>query len=248
LADQGGNPAYMDKSLPSGQHTSQRYNAELEQLRSSVLSMGGLVERQCAEALEALVKGDEELARSVSGSDDAVNRYELEISAQCIDILARRQPAARDLRMVVSIIRMVANLERIGDEAAKVARMAAKLADDYHEQSYHSEPLHLGKGAQALLHNALDAFARLDVDASIDVIARDEDIDREFKSLTRILVSHMTENPERVKNMLRVNSCARAFERIGDHATNLCEEVIYLVAGSDVRHLDIEEIRERFRS
>ncbi len=238
----------MDKTLPSEEHTSQRYNAELEELRSSVLEMGGLVESQCSEALQALVKGDEKLARAVSKSDYKVNELEVQISAQCIDILARRQPAARDLRMVVSIIRMVANLERIGDEATKVARMALKLADDYDEQSYHSEPLHLGRGAAALLHGALDAFARLDVDASIDIIAQDKDIDREFKSLTRVLMSHMMENPQRVKNMLRVNSCARAFERIGDHAANLCEEVIYLVAGSDVRHQSIEEIRDRFRS
>jgi phosphate transport system protein len=237
----------MENTLQE-QHTSQRYNAELEELRSSVLTMGGLVEQQCRQALEALVKGDEVLARTVARSDHEVNEMELEISAQCTDILARRQPAARDLRMVVAIIRMVANLERIGDEAAKVGRMARKLADGRDRESYCSEPQHLGQGASDMLRGALDAFARLDVDGAIAIIARDPEIDREFKTLTRLLMTHMMEQPQRVKNMLRVNSCARAFERIGDHAVNLCEEVVYLVEGSDVRHLSIEEIRERHSS
>jgi phosphate transport system protein len=238
----------MDNKMISGQHTSQRYNAELEELRSSVLTMGGLVEQQCTQALEALVKGDESLARAVAKSDYQVNELEVKISAQCIDILARRQPAARDLRMVVSVIRMVANLERIGDEATKVGRMALKLADGFDRVSYQSEPVHLGEGASALLRGALDAFARLDVDAAVDIIARDQDIDREFKSLNRLLMSYMMEQPQRVKNILRVHSCARAFERIGDHAANLCEEVIYLVAGSDIRHLSLEEIRQRLQT
>jgi phosphate transport system protein len=235
----------MENIISGGQHTSQSYNAELEALRSSVLAMGGLVEQQCQSAIEALVTGDEELAEEVSKSDYAVNELELEISAQCIDILARRQPAARDLRMVVGIIRMVANLERIGDEAAKVGRIALKLSDNRDKQSYQSEPQHLGEGVTAMLKGSLDAFARLDVDLAIDIIARDKEIDREFKTLTRLLMTHMMEQPQRVKNMLRVNSCARALERVGDHAVNLCEEVIYLVEGSDVRHLSFEEIKRR---
>ncbi len=237
----------MDRTTHVDQHTSQRYSAELEGLRSSVLSMGGLVEELCRQALEALVRGDAELARKTVKADSQVNEMELNISAQCIDILARRQPAARDLRMVVGIIRMVANLERIGDEAAKVASMARKLADDRDRQTYLSEPKHLGDGVSAMLRGALDAFARLDVEAAIDIIARDPEIDREFKTLTRLLMTHMMEQPQRVKNMLRVNSCARALERIGDHAVNLCEEVIYLVDGNDVRHLGVEEIKLRHR-
>lgn len=237
------------KNIISGEeHTSQSYNAELETLRSSVLAMGGLVEKQCQSALEALVRGDEELAEGVKKSDYAVNEMELKISAQCIDILARRQPAARDLRMVVGIIRMVANLERIGDEAAKVGRLALKLADNRDKQAYQSEPQHLGEGVIEMLRGALDAFARLDVDAAVEVIARDRDIDREFKTLTRLLMTHMMEQPQRVKNMLRVNSCARSLERVGDHAVNLCEEVIYLVEGNDVRHLSLEEIKRRHLS
>lgn len=235
----------MDRTIHTEPLTSQRYNAELETLRSSVLTMGGMVEKQCREALEALVSGNGELGKLADKADRQVNEIELEISAQCTDILARRQPAARDLRMVVAIIRMIANLERIGDEAAKVGRMAYKLAADFDNQAYHSEPRHLGEGVGAMLRGALDAFARLDVEAAVEIIARDQQIDREFRSLNRLLVSHMTEQPQRVKNMLRVNSCARAFERIGDHAVNICEEVIYLVEGSDVRHLSLDEIRQR---
>lgn len=237
----------MDYTPQGDLHTSHRYNAELEAVRDSVLRMGGLVEQQCRQALEALVDGDAQLARSVAKSDHAVNELELQISAQCTDILALRQPAARDLRTVVAIIRMVANLERIGDEAAKVGRQAQKLSDDQDRQSYCSEPRHLGEGVISMLRGALDSFARLDVDAAIEIIARDELIDREFKTLTRLLMTHMMEQPQRVKNMLRVNSCARALERIGDHAVNLCEEVIYLVEGSVVRHLSVEEVRQRHR-
>jgi len=237
------------KNIISGeQHTSQSYNAELEALRSSVLAMGGLVEQQCQSAVEALVKGDQEMAEQVAKSDYAVNEMELEISAQCTDILARRQPAARDLRMVVGIIRMVANLERVGDEASKIGRMALKLSENRDKQSYQSEPQHLGEGVTAMLRGALDAFARMDVDAAIGIIARDKEIDREFKTLNRLLMTHMMEQPQRLKNMLRVNSCARALERVGDHAVNLCEEVIYLVEGNDIRHLSFEEIKRRYMS
>jgi len=234
------------KNIISGeQHTSQSYNAELEALRQSVLTMGGEVEQQCQSAVEALTSGDETLASKVAKSDHSVNKLELQISAQCIDILARRQPAARDLRMVVAIIRMVSNLERIGDEAAKIGRMALKLADRREKQTYQSEPQHLGQGVTAMLRGSLDAFARLDVDMAIEIIAKDQEIDREFKTLTRLLMTHMMEQPHRVKSMLRVNSCARALERVGDHAVNLCEEVIYLVEGNDIRHLSLEDIRRR---
>lgn len=238
----------MNNMIGGEQHTSQSYNAELEALRRSVLTMGGLVEQQCQSAVEALISGNEKLAAKVAKSDHAVNKLELEISAQCTDILARRQPAARDLRMVVGIIRMVANLERVGDEAAKIGRMALKLCDMRDKQTYQSEPQHLGEGVTAMLRGALDAFARLDVNAAIGIIARDREIDREFKTLTRLLMTHMMEQPQRVKSMLRVNSCARALERVGDHAVNLCEEVIYLVEGNDVRHLSLEEIKRRHLS
>ncbi|MCP5164449.1 MAG: phosphate signaling complex protein PhoU [Pseudomonadales bacterium] len=233
----------MDNNMKLDEHTSQRYNAELEAVRNRVLTMGGLVEKQCRQALQALLKGDAELASEVDGADYEVNDLEIEISDRCTEILARRQPAAGDLRMIVAVIRMVSNLERIGDEAAKIGRKARKLADARDRQAYAGESVHLGEGVLQMLHGALDAFARLDVQAAVEIISRDLEIDREFKSLNRLLISHMMEQPQRVKNMLRVNSCARALERIGDHAVNLCEEVVYLVRGADVRHLSAEEIK-----
>lgn len=238
----------METTITHTEHTSHRYDAELEDLRANVLKMGGLVERQGRLALESLVKADQPLGKKVAKSDHKVNDLELKISDQCTDILARRQPAAGDLRMVIAIIRMVANLERIGDEAAKVGRMAKKLADSDDRQSYPSEPQHLGEGVLDMLKGALDAFARNDTEVAFEVIARDVQVDQEFKTLNRLLMTHMMEHPHRVKNVLRVHSCARAFERIGDHAANLCEEVIYLVAGRDIRHQSLEDIREHLQS
>lgn len=236
----------MEKNLHIDQHISHRFNDELEALRQQVLTMGGVVERQCLMALDGLINQKADVAQVVATSDYQVNELEVEISAMCTDLLARRQPAASDLRMIVSVIRMVANLERIGDEAAKIGRFALKLADDSDSRALQAEPLHLGDSVIAMLRGALDAFARLDVQAAIGIAAHDPDIDKEFKSLTRLLISHMMEEPQQVKNMLRVNWCARALERIGDHSVNICEEVVYLVEGSDVRHLSLEEIQRRF--
>ena len=236
----------MDENLNLNQHTSQKYNQELEAVRAEVLAMGGLVEEQCRKALKALVKGKAGLAEQVATSDHRINEMEVAINARCTDILALRQPAASDLRVVVSIIRLAADLERIGDEAEKIGRLAQTLAEGRDGSSFRSAPKHLGKSALDILSGALDAFARLDVQAAIATAAKDPDIDEEFESLTRLLITHMMEQPSSVKTLLRVNWCARALERIGDHAVNICEEVIFLVKGSDVRHLSLKEIQERF--
>ena len=236
----------MEQDLHLDQHISQKYNEELEHLRGRVLAMGGMVEEHCRSALDALFRGDALLAESVASSDHKVNQLEVEINAECTDILARRQPAASDLRMLVAILRMTADLERIGDEAEKIGRLAIKLADGHEKQSLYAESHHLGNSVLDMLRGALDAFARLDVEAAIRVAARDPEIDREFESLTRLLITHMMEQPRAVRSMLQVNWCARALERIGDHAVNLCEEVVYLVKGSDVRHLSQQEIEERY--
>ena len=236
----------MEEDLHLDQHTSHRFNEELDGVRSDVLRMGGLVEENCRKALDALVKGDGDLAREVATSDQKVNDLEVEINARCTDILALRQPAASDLRMLVSIIRMAADLERIGDEAEKIGRLAETLITGRDTGSFRADPRHLGNNALAILRGALDAFARLDVEAAINTAAMDPEIDREFESLTRLLVSHMTEQPASVKSLLQVNWCARSLERIGDHAVNICEEVVFLVKGSDVRHVSLKEIQERY--
>ncbi len=238
----------MSDSLKLDQHISQRFTAELEDLRSSLLEMGGRVEEQCSKALQALVKGDLALAEEVASSDHLVDELEIAINGKCTDILALRQPAASDLRIVVSVIRLTADLERIGDEAEKIGRLACSLIEGRDCCHYREDPRHLGKQALAMLRGALDAFARLDVSAAVETASLDPDLDREFEAVTRLLVSHMMEQPSAARSLLKVNWCARALERIGDHAANICEEVIYLVEGSDVRHLSLNEIRERYLS
>ena len=189
----------MEQDLHIDQHISHKFNEELEAVRSRVLVMGGLVERQCQDALQALLKGDRELAEKVATSDREINELEVEINAMSTDVLARRQPAASDLRMIVAVIRLTADLERIGDEAEKIGRLAQKLAQGHDRQTFYTEPRHLGEGVIAMLHGALDAFARLDVEAALELAGRDPELDREFESLTRLLISHMMEEPQKVK-------------------------------------------------
>ena len=228
------------------QHISRRFNEELEDLRNKVMIMGGMVEKQCKNALKALIKGDSSLAESVATSDYRINSLEVEIDAECTEILARRQPAASDLRMILTVIKTITDLERIGDEAEKIGRFALKLANSHEPQSYYSDLHHLGTHVIEMLHDSLDAFARMDVDSAVKVAGRDPEIDLEFEALTRMLITHMMEDPREVKNVLRLNWCARSLERIGDHSSNVCEYVIYLVKGHDVRHISLEDIQDTY--
>ena len=234
------------ENLHIDQHISKKYNEELEQLRNKVMTMGGLVEQQCKNALDALINGDSVLAESVAMKDYEINKMEVDIDAECTDILATRQPAASDLRMILSVIKTITDLERIGDEAEQIGRFALSLANNHEPESYFSELYHLGDNAISMLNGALDAFTRMDVEAAVEVASRDPDIDQEFEALNRMLITHMMEDPRQVKNVLRLNWCARSLERIGDHASNICEYVIYLVKGNDVRHISLEQIREQY--
>jgi phosphate transport system protein len=236
----------VEEDLHLDHHISHKYNEELEHLKGRVLKMGGLAEDQCRNALLALSNGDLALAESVAGADHRINELEVAINAECTEILARRQPAASDLRLLLAIIRISSDLERIGDEAEKIGRLAAKLAGDHEKRNLCMEPLHLGEAVIDMLKGALDAFARLDVETAIETAGKDSQIDREFEMLTRALITRMMEQPRGVKSMLRVNWCARALERVGDHSVNICEQVVFLVKGSDVRHLSLEEIREKY--
>ena len=225
-----------------GQHISKRYNEELERLRNGVLSMGGLVESQLESAVQAVVVGDSELGLRVARDDYKVNRMEVSIDEACSRILATRQPAASDLRLIVAIIKTITDLERIGDEAEKIGFLASRLASMERPSDRYRELKTLGDHVQLMVHNALDAFARLDAKAALATVKLDDQVDDEYDSITRQCITFMMEDPRTISRVMNVTWVARALERIGDHAKNICEYVIYMVHGKDVRHTDSEAI------
>ncbi|WP_444995765.1 phosphate signaling complex protein PhoU [Aliikangiella sp. IMCC44359] len=235
----------MENDLHLTQHISKRFNEELEEVRNQVLKMGGLVEQQVRQGLIALLSSDLTLAKKVVDDDVKVNRMEVDIDETCTQILARRQPAASDLRLMVSIIKTITDLERIGDEAVKLGKNAPKLSDDGRSARQFIELRHLGEHVSEILNKALTAYARMDVDAALDIIKSDRVIDEEFDNISRLLITKMMEDPREIKNALRISWCARALERIGDHTKNICEYIVYLVKGKDVRHTSLEEIRRQ---
>ncbi len=222
-------------------HISRRFNKDLEDLRSSVLTMGGLVETQLSKAIAAIVSGDSELGLKVANDDYKVNKLEVNIDEECSRILATRAPAAGDLRLIVAIIKTITDLERIGDEAEKIGFLASQLAVMDRPSDSYRELKNLGNHVLQMLRDAMNAFARLDVDASWAVVKEDEEVDAEYDAITRQAITFMMEDPQNIKRVLNVTWVARALERIGDHAKNICEYVIYMVEGRDVRHTDIVE-------
>jgi phosphate transport system protein len=239
-SDNTNSPSGFTSKLHLDKHISRRFNEELEQVRNLVMNMGALVEQQVNDGLVAVLNADTELAEKVIERDKKVNSMELEIDEYCTQILARRQPAASDLRLIVSVIKSITDLERMGDEAVKFGKNAIKLAKGNFAEEEGARPLvelkHLGKHISETLHNALIAYAQMDVNAALEIIKNDNIVDEEFDNISRLLVTKMMENPREIKNALRVTWCARALERIGDHTTNLCEYIVYLVEGKDVRH------------
>ncbi len=219
-------------------HISRRFDLELEGIRNRMLSMGGLVEAQVENGIRCLVESDSSLARKVVKRDRKVNRLEVEIDDSCVQILARRQPAAGDLRLVVAVIKTISELERVGDQAAKLGKMQLDLQERSLPGSVYRRLEHLGNRVLKILHRSLDAFARMDVDDAMQAAALDAEINAEFESLMRELMTHMMEDPRAIRSALRLSWSARALERIGDHAKNVCEYVVYLALGKDVRHLD----------
>ncbi|HPE62119.1 MAG TPA: phosphate signaling complex protein PhoU [Thiolinea sp.] len=229
----------MNKSVEIGHHTSQQYNHELEEVRNLLMQMGGLVESQLAKALKALLEQDSELGEEVAFSDYKVNQLEVEIDEHCARIIARRQPAASDLRLLLSIIKSITDLERIGDEAEKIARHAIR-ASDINSGRLNISLRHLGDHVREILRESLDAMARMDSAQALRVARSDSQIDQEFDLLSRQLLTHMMEDPRTIQESLNVTWCARSLERIGDHCKNICEYVIYFVEGKDIRHINLK--------
>lgn len=226
-------------------HISRRFNEDLESVRARVLAMGGFVEVQLQKAVTALVDGDSGLGEAVALDDRKVNEMEIEIDQDCSRILATRAPTAGDLRVIVAIIKTITDLERIGDEGEKVAYIAARLANMERPADKYREIKHLGRQVAQMVHDALDAFARMDAQAAVRVAREDRIIDEEYESIQRQCITFMMEDPRLIRRALDVMWVVRALERIGDHAKNICEYVIYMVHGKDVRHTQLDEVERQ---
>ena len=226
-----------------GKHSSSQFTHEMDSIRSDLLRMGGLVEKQVSDALESFLHNDSALAEQVQQVEEAVDNLEKHIDEECARVLALRQPAAIDLRTIIAVSKCVADLERMGDKAAKIARLGIQLNEEDSLSIGQVEVRHLGEQVKVMLHNALDAFARFDADKAVAVAVADDAVDAEYHSAMRSLVTFMMEDPRAITRVLKLMSVLRALERIGDHCGNLCEQVVYLVSGQDVRHLPPSEVR-----
>ena len=226
------------------EHTSKQFDAELESVRSRVLQMCGLVEEQIVRATEGLISGDMALLDRVIGDDHRVNALEVELDEACSHIIARRQPAAGDLRLLMTVIKTITDLERIGDEAEKIARMAKLIHGAERQHMPRMDLSHVADRARAMLRQSLDAFARLDVSEAMRVVKQDRAVDDEFRAIMRQLITFMMEDPRTISRSLEILFIAKAIERIGDHAKNMCEYVVYMVKGRDVRHTAIEDVEK----
>jgi phosphate transport system protein len=220
-----------------GEHSSKQYDQELESIRSKVLLMGGMVETQFEEALNCFRVDDAVRADKVMADDHAVNQLEVQLDDACSHLIVKRQPTANDLRTVMATIKVITDLERIGDESTKIARTAKSLhARGVGSFAHYDMIRTIGKATSDLLHDALDAFARLDGKQALQIIAADEIVDHEFRTILRNLITFMMEDPRTISSALDTLWVAKAIERIGDHAKNIAEYVIYVVEGRDIRH------------
>jgi phosphate transport system protein len=227
----------------SSEHLSKQFDNDLETLRSGVLQMGGLVESQIRAAIDAFSNGNADLIEQVIASESRVNACEVNIDNDCSHIIAKRQPAASDLRLIMAISKTVTDLERIGDEAEKIARMSKQIHEREHTDLHRFANIrHAADIALSMLRQALDAFARLDPVEAASIIRQDVAIDTEFRSILRQLITFMMEDPRTISTALEIVWIAKAIERIGDHAKNIAEGVIYIVKGTDVRHSTVEVV------
>ena len=217
-------------------HIMTQFDDELEEIRTRLMEMGGKVEQQLQNAIRAVSEADSKLAEEVIAEEQRVDDMEVDIDEACILIIARRQPAASDLRLVMMVTKAVNDLERIGDEAKKIANHAVILAEQGGASEGYTEVRHLGQSVSSMLANALDAFARFDVDAAMRTLEEDKQIDLDYKTALRELVTYMMEDPRSITRAINILWVIRSLERIGDHAKNLCEQIVFVVKGKDIRH------------
>ncbi len=224
-------------------HLSTQFDVELNSVSSRVMELGGLVESQIRQAIYALAQFNGAAADQVIEIEARVNAMEIEIDRELSSIIARRQPTAKDLRLLIAISKTTANLERVGDESAKIARMVKSIIESGSARALPSSELRVAADlASGLLRKALDAFARLDTAQAVAILREDDLIDREFDGFVRKLVTYMMEDPRKISASLDLLFLAKAIERIGDHAKNIAEFVIYIVKGADVRHTSVEQV------
>ena len=229
-------------------HTSSRFNEDLERIRASVLEMGGLVERQLRDALVAIESGDSEVIIAMAEQELRINQMERSIDEDCSQVLATRSPAATDLRLLIAVLKTITDLERIGDEGEKVATIAVHMAGAERPRTRYRELRHIGALVTAMVREGLDAFARLDTDLAFKVARRDRTVDEEYEAIQRQCITFMMEDPRTIRRALDVMWVVRSLERIGDHAKNICEYVIYTVHGKDVRHTRLEDAELELRA
>jgi phosphate transport system protein len=233
------------EKLHLDKHISQQFDSDLEALKSQVLEMGGVVEQQIIDSVIALETADSKIAERVIQVEDDVDMREVALDEQCTMVLACRQPAASDLRMVLTVTKMIRDLERMGDEAQKIAKMAIALSESGAAPGGYDAVRHMGSLVQKMVNSVLDAFARFDVDKALEVAKADKQVDREYKSAMREIVTYMMEDPRSIGRVMNILWALRSLERIGDHARNIAEHVIFLVRGLDVRHTSVGEIEKR---
>ncbi len=224
-------------------HTSQAYDAEMNEIVNDVLAMGELVVQQVEKALHAFINADVALAQEVISADTSINDMEVEIDDKCVQVLVKRQPAAGDLRAVIAVIKTIKDLERIGDQAKRIARMAAKSDNNVLPPKEFHEFATMGGHVTQMLHGAMSAFRRMDADEALKVALLDKQVDSDYEAILRQNMTYMLEDPRNITRMVEMTWVGRAIERIGDHARNVCEYTIYFVKGRNVRHTNDEELQ-----
>jgi phosphate transport system protein len=229
-------------NLNLGRHISGQFNEDLERVLNQVMHMGGLVEKQLSDALTAVSERDQELAKKVHHNDYQINSMEVNIDDECTRIIAKRQPAAGDLRLIMAVIKTITDLERIGDEVKKIAQVALTSVSKEQTDLLHNLD-NLGRRVLEFLQVTLDAFTRMDVDSAIKHHKSDEKVNREYEALMRQLMTYMMEEPRTIPKIMDVIWSARALERIGDRCQNICEYIIYFVKGKNVRHISAEDLK-----